>query len=496
MGNLDSLRSEIKEETDLIFFDEVISCIDAEAYRAAYIMIWVSIAESIRGKMNKMSFRDSEVKRNLAELERMEEENRSIDFKLIEAAKILGYIDNEEFVQLDTIRKMRNSYAHPTGRNPSRREVTCALNTAVKLVLSKPPLLRNGYVVKTLEIIFTDPHYFDETSLIVEKHADNFVNRIHPEVLKFSIKKLLEKLDNTFEDYEQKVFRQRGVIFGQTILKSIINRDLQGNSDFNDYLDDHPISSSLIFLNSEIWANLLEQEKNRAFGYLIDQISRQEIMWCRDHILTELYNLYSSSNLTDRQENQFKSLLDSFGYATLRYSSIPLQYYAHRFIDDLESHTWEKQNNAMDAIIELPEGEIEKLTPEIQEQLGRNILQSADGRSWQASNFLSHLYQNYENYPLKFLFGVLVETLVNNDKEFRLKPRFFKKVLRIALRHPQKELIFDELIEEIENSTPKRERDEKSYQSSLDLLNEINDTDESIFNMIRVIESKRNEYFN
>lgn len=77
MGILDSLRSEINEDRDLIFFDEVVSCTDVD-----------------------------------------------------------------EFEQFDTPEN-GNSYAHPTGRNPTKKEVICALNTTVKLFLSKPHLFRH-----------------------------------------------------------------------------------------------------------------------------------------------------------------------------------------------------------------------------------------------------------------------------------------------------------------------------------------------------------------
>lgn len=45
---IDALREEICEDSDKILYDEIKSCIDAKAYRSAYIMTWISIAESLK----------------------------------------------------------------------------------------------------------------------------------------------------------------------------------------------------------------------------------------------------------------------------------------------------------------------------------------------------------------------------------------------------------------------------------------------------------------
>ena len=71
-----------------------------------------------------------------------------------------------------------------------------------------------------------------------------------------------------FDEYENRVFRQRGIIFGHEIIKTIIKNNLQNNNDFNEYLDKHQISSSLIYLDKYIWTDLHLQEKNRSFGYI------------------------------------------------------------------------------------------------------------------------------------------------------------------------------------------------------------------------------------
>ena len=65
-----------------------------------------------------MSYRDNDVKEMIKLLDKHENEGYSIDHELLEDSKKLGYIDKDEYEKLNIIRKMRNSYAHPSGKAP------------------------------------------------------------------------------------------------------------------------------------------------------------------------------------------------------------------------------------------------------------------------------------------------------------------------------------------------------------------------------------------
>jgi hypothetical protein len=507
MENIDSLREKVDEETDLIFFDEIKNCIESKAYRSAYIMTWISIAESLRFKIKEMSYRDNDVKEMIKLLDKHENDGFSIDHELLEDSKKLGYIDKDEYEKLNTIRKMRNSYAHPSGKAPDYQEVFCSLTNAVKLVLSKPPLLRHGYVQNTLDKIFSDPHYFVDDSVIILKiHAESFVKRIHPEVLNYSLENLLKRFDGVFDEYENKVFRQRGIIFGHEIIKTIIKNSLQNNNDFNEYLDKHQISISLIYLDKNIWIDLHLQEKNRSFGYITDQINTKKLVWCRNYILNKLYILYKTSLLTSKQKNTFNSLLDSFSYKSLISldpSEYVLEIYIRRVIEDLKTYNWDYQNDAADALFDLNMDNLSSIDIKLQEELGRNVLQAAEGNSWRSKDFINYI--SNKNYPLKFIYGLFAETLVNEDEKFRLKSKFFKKIVFIALKHSQNDIIFQDLFKEINNSIPKNKEDNESYQNSLIYLKEMKNSQISLFNkskneqlinnLIEAIKVVKDKYF-
>lgn len=48
-------KSEIYDDNDKILFDEIVKCIENEAYRSASVMIWVLCAESLYKKLKRLS---------------------------------------------------------------------------------------------------------------------------------------------------------------------------------------------------------------------------------------------------------------------------------------------------------------------------------------------------------------------------------------------------------------------------------------------------------
>ena len=152
----------------------------------------------------------------------------------------------------------------------------------------------------------------------------------------------------------------------------------------------------------------------------------------------------------------FKSLLDSFSYKSLISidpSEYVLEIYVQRVIKDLKTYNWDSQNDAADALYDLNMDNLSSIDIKLQEELGRNVLQAAEGNSWRSKDFINYI--SNKNYPLKFVYGLFAETLVNENGKFRLKSRFFKTILFLALKHSQNDRIIQDLLKEINSSVPK-----------------------------------------
>jgi hypothetical protein len=465
MLELKDFRDKISEEEDLILFDEVLECVKAEAYRSAYIMNWICIAESIRNKLEKMKVRDPNIKDICNNLKNSAETGHSIDLPLITYAKSLGIIDEDEFKRLDLIRNMRNSYAHPSGNAPGKREVSCAITTGVKIVLSKPPLLRKGYVRQYLNKIFTDKNYMMDSQPIILEQAKTFILRVNPDSLSYAFEISLKKFDECIGDYDLKIFETRAFIFSHELLKKIITE--LNDEDIHNLIDEHDVASSLLFGNYEFWPELNFDIKHRVYECIVDSIDNPNFVLYNNKLLKVIFNLYELKYLSEKQNTRFIGIIEELDYSPLVYSPITFNYYSERILQDLESHNWDRQNYACETLRKVNMDEIESLDENILEQLGRNILQSAVGGSWKAKDFLGEV--KFEYWPLKFVEGILLETMVNDDDKFRFKGNSLRTVLLKVIKHPQHAEIFKRLFDEIKISKPKYDALE-NYEKTLKKL--------------------------
>lgn len=159
--------------------------------------------------------------------------------------------------------------------------------------------------------------------------------------------------------------------------------------------------------------------------------------------------------LSKRQRDRVNACTERAPYHVLRVAGIHLKDYAQRIIQDLASHNWHKQNPACDALLDAGRKECSRLSKGIQEQLGRNILQAADGTATHEENFIVQIIQSKEVWARTFVEGVILETLVNEKLEFRFKGRHFGGAIAITSQHPKSNEIFNLVIGQVKKSKPK-----------------------------------------
>lgn len=103
LENYHSWKSKIYDNSDEILFDEIVKCIDAQAYRSANIMICISFTESLYKKLEILAESNNKISQDL---ENYKEQGK--DFLLIQYAKDYNLINELEYNQLNTIMDARN----------------------------------------------------------------------------------------------------------------------------------------------------------------------------------------------------------------------------------------------------------------------------------------------------------------------------------------------------------------------------------------------------
>lgn len=473
---INDLRKKISESVDYTLFDEAAKCLEAKAFRAAYIMTFICIAESLRNKLVVMSERDAEVSRIVGRIEEAEQKGRPTDKLLLEKAFNIGIITQIEFEKLENIRKMRGIYAHPIGESPSEIEAFASLYLAVEVVLSKPPFLRHGYVNNyLLKSLFEDRHFLVDDPDKIQRYATDVARRVHPGVLPYLVEKLTERLERIFDDPEKKIFLRRGLKFGTSILACCANL-LTNNWDVLTIVQKYPTAGSLLFSIPDVFLQLQTQEADMVFGNLIEPVKGTKIQPPTALGLQRARELSLAGFLTDSQKVRLSNSIERTSLITLQEAGFPLKEYVEKVITYLNSHNWYKQNPAARALMNAGADECNKLEQKIQEQLGRSVLASADGGAWDAGSLINEIERGETIWPKVFVEGLILETLVNEIGVFRFKKDYFDTVVKIGIKHPNAESIFARVVKEVRCSKP-RDKDLDYYNEASATIDKIHTQD-------------------
>lgn len=467
------LREKVVQEQDLILFDEAALCLANGAYRAAYIVVWITIAESIRGKFKVMALRDDEIQRLVRKIEDMEIQEKPTDMVLLNSALKFGFVNKDEHLKLGQIRTLRGVYAHPLGSAPKPEEVLAALVVAVDTILSKPPMLRFGYADQLVSALFGDRHYLEDIPEKVQTFAGTALPRIHFEVWPYLLRSIASRLEATIDDPDMALFSRRGLEFAKAFFERA-EPDLKAEEwNLLRLIQDYPTAMSLILSHPPLWLRLADQAQDMVIGHLLEPVINGVVCLPTAQGLGYVRVLRDKNLLSQFHVSHFLRAVASASYTAVVEAGIPLSEYAQRIIDDLRSHTWSTQNLAADALALVGPEQCAHLSSEIQETLGRNILQAADGESHSAGRLLVSLGEKKNEWPESFVKGVLFETLVNEGGELRFKKRCFAKALAAALALPDEEscTIIGEAAKVVKKSKPKcgwiAENDSEEIQDAI-----------------------------
>jgi len=458
MADLSKYAAKILTEDDRPLFQEAVAAALHGAPRGAYILVWIACAEGLKRKFHEAVVRDSNANKAIKRIEQAESNHNSADMVILDEAKNYGFIDDLVYQKLENVYKMRCVYGHPYGAAPSDEELAGAAAVVVSEVLGKPTLLKHGFVQSLIDKLFSDINYLEHSEASVRLFAREMSTRIASVVYGYLLEKYVEKLEPSY-DASLEVILERGLWFLNEFLLSV-GCDFYSAEQWHNFIAKYPITTQHIILSSE---SLFESVGERAKDYIVSYTIRYASD--RPSRLKRVEEFLDYGLLSDEQ----KSKLRNVDIATIKAANLKLSTCYDTIIAALESHNWYKQNRAVKLITAKSKSEIAALSPEQQEELGRNILQVAEGGSGSAWAYLSALRKDPSGLTPPFLKGLIFETFVNEKLEFRLKEECMTMVL--GLLTSQKD-IEAELAEAIDTSKPKSWISEKAYQRILDLVKE------------------------
>jgi hypothetical protein len=228
------------------------------------------------------------------------------------------------------------------------------------------------------------------------------------------VRKLTAALDGVFADPGSDLLQRRGVWFLRRFLTA--EPVIFDEWDTTEDLPDHPTVLPGLLAVKELFELVTDHARDIIVNVLCQAAASDprnlELIW----------GLKEDDALEERHDQQFTITIDGLPLARLTGSGLPLRAYWRRVVDRLRSHSWDPQNAAIGVLRAAGPEQVAQLDPAAQEELGRNIMQAAEGNAWSARNLLGELSMSGSHWPAELLMGVAVEPFLAVDGQIRLKP--------------------------------------------------------------------------
>lgn len=428
---------------DIPLIEEADKAAGCGALRAAYIVIWIACAESLKRRFREAGQRDGNAGKVSSLIQDMENRHNAVDRKLLDEAKKYGFITDSEYTELMHIYDMRCVYGHPYEQAPSEEQVIHAVAIVVKNVLSKTIQMREGFVSQLLDKMTKEIHYLDDQDTVISAFAREIITKIDKSVFGYMLAKYWKELEKMSTDATMTVFYQRGIIFTQTVLVAS-DFEVFTNDEWHNKVCEFPQTLINIFSLPGLYRKVGSKAQDVLVGQIIERSKT------RPSILRVLENIEAAESLSQRQKERFHERIAIMESSNLYKSRLSLSLCFEIVIGDLSSRNFYVQNPAVEFVSSCGFQQVERLDEIKQCLLGRNILQAAEGGATKAKSFIRELTQNRNGYSLSFIEGIVLECFTNENNEIRFKSESLNMVLMILDKLNEVER--SQFIDKVENS--------------------------------------------
>jgi len=441
-GDLVALRAKLfYPDVDGVLFDEAARCFQRGAYRTALVMTWLAIAEGLRHRFEVAARQDRELTSLLEEIEQREKERYAIDSLLLDKAKQYELISDHEHKDLAHIRDQRNRYGHPGGVSPSRTQVLAALDAAVHIVLSRPAQHRTEWAGALVRRAATDRTFFARDPDALRAYARQIDPLLTREARRHLVLVAVEELDDLATDPARGDLAGNVAIMAGAILAR--HTELVVTLDLAARLALRERGVALVCLRPEVFERLDGPLPGAVLASVLESPTDAGSGWQPDvRILIRVQELHEAHPLPSRWAEQLDKHVAALPLNELAGLDFPAGPLAARLIEEMRSHNWTRENQACRALANLGPVWCSRLAEPVQEQLGRNVLQAAEGDAKDASWLLTRISFAADEWPQRFLYGIAAECVVHEHSRLRLKAEARDKVEAIlGVRHDGNEIV-------------------------------------------------------
>lgn len=401
----------IADEQDQILFTEAFQAYNSKLYRSAYIIFWLTCAESLKHKFQVCARRGDSSARDLYQkITNQEGRHAAVDKAILSYAQKYGLITDAECQQLEYIYTMRCIYAHPYKTSPTKKEVEYAINTIMSIVLTRPPLFTQGYVEELVSKLTNDECYLSDVENIVRSTAQQWLAKIEPSYHKMFFEKYIQENELLLAS-PVVLFRRRA----QWILDEVLKKISFAAYDDEEWYNWVATCPQTILDVLQVESSGLRQIGDRARDYLVNTILKSAEK--APEYLNILIPYLKDQEFLGHNYTIIHSRLLELPLDVLRCTQLSIDMYLPAILGALQSGNFNRQNEVA-TFISRNRDSISMLSSEQQFELGIRIHEAAIHGAFSAQSYINAIASSPNEYPLDFIKG-LVQAVVVLDAQGR-----------------------------------------------------------------------------
>lgn len=426
---IENLKAQIVEADDKVLYEEASQCFINGQLRAAYIITWISIIESLKRKIFILSnLGDSTATTAKQKIEDTENEKHSADKLIFEEAKNCGIIYNPDYSKVAFLWEQRCLFAHPYNLNPEIDEVRHILGQAARITLCKELHFNKTYLTDLADNISSKPFFLPTEIEQVRSYAKRTISRTPLNLHPFFFKTLFFKVGELSQS-EDKFSELRKLRY--FIVELLINTSLPlDNVDWSleNRVTKFPYECFIGFVHQDTWTLFPDRIKEMLIAYMEGETESSKLIALK----AIAGNLIQNHSLEEGFKNRYHKKLNGLSFET------SINYYGsnkatfQRICDDLASSQYEQQNPVIDFLrkdkaIELIKG----LDKSKQIYLGRLLKSAAKNNHWKSQNLVTSITSGSLLYSDWLKSGIALSGFISLNDELEIDDSFIEKSINI-----------------------------------------------------------------
>ncbi len=436
---IEQYEKAVYNSEDRVLFSDAAICAKNGALRAAYIMIWLSCAESLKRKIIAVANSNhAQAQKAVKQIEEKEAKNNSVDRYILEQACNLEIISKISKEKLEHIYEMRCVYGHPYNEEPLPEQILNAAAVAVDAVLAHPTRLKQAYAKESIIKFTTKKEYIPDYKESVENYAINtFLPMLSQEIYGFFLKEYWSKMESDMLNPDYMLFTNRC----KWISLCTLDYAIKSNYSIFNVKEWHDIVNRFTDILIEIledFPSLFKVIGTDAQNSLIVHVS--EKAKTRPYALRVLEQIYNDGLLNSKQTEMMFRFIKTCPSRTIYHSRITFELICDRVCSDLASCIYTVTNEAYDYFRDISAENIASLEPRKQELMGIKFVQHSLRTDWgvcHCDEAYNSLHRKSADLPQGFVRGLLLAVFfspesLDSEPKFDLKIKRLPDVIKIV----------------------------------------------------------------